>query len=427
MATEVIIPSLGEVVEDVRILRWFKSEGDPVEKGESLLEVESEKVTIEIESPTSGILGRVLYPEDSKVQVTQVVAVIVVEGESVPESYGKPLPSVSGKTETTLPQKAPMPDEKPDHVRAAPLARKIALVHGIDLSLVKPTGPRGTVMKKDVEAYLASMQEKVAGQRELKEAPIRERPEEAVAKKQESLARAVDKDFLGKEALETIPIRGIRRAVYDNMYRSLSQTAQLTLHTEACGAALIALRDGLNKRLGKEEIKISYNTILVKIVATALRIHPRINASVEGDEIRVWQRIHIGVAMETKDALVVPVIRNPDFKSINEINRKLDELVIKTRENKLRPDDLANGTFTISNLGFADIDYFTPILRPPESALLGVGRIVEKPVIKDGQIIPEARVGLSLTFDHRIIDGAPAARFLKTVKEIIEDPEPKIG
>jgi pyruvate dehydrogenase E2 component (dihydrolipoamide acetyltransferase) len=382
--------------------------------------VESEKVTIEIESPALGILGRILYPEDSKVRVTQVVAVIVAEGEAVSESYGKPLPSISGKAETTLPQKAPMPEKKPDHLRAAPLARKIAQVHGIDLSLVRPTGPHGAIMKKDVEAYLASMQKKAAGQKELEEARIRERAEK------EFLARAVDKDFLGKEVLETIPIKGIRRAIYDNMYMSLSQTAQLTLHTEACGGALIDLRDDLNKGLGKEGIKVSYNAILVKIVATALRIHPRINASVEGNEIRVWQQIHIGVAMESEDALVVPVIRNPDLKSINEINRNLHELIIKTGENRLVPDDLGNGTFTISNLGFADIDYFTPILRPPESALLGVGRIVEKPVIKDGQIIPEARVGLSLTFDHRIIDGAPAARFLKTVKEIIEDPVPKI-
>ena len=383
--------------------------------------MESEKVTLEIESPASGILGRILYPEDSKVRVTQVVAVIVAEGEAVSESYGKPLPSISGKAETTLSQKAPMPEKKPDQVRAAPLARKIAQVHGIDLSLVKPTGPHGAIMKKDVEAYLASIQKKAAGQRELEEAPIRERAGK------EFLARAVDKDFLGKEALETIPIKGIRRAIYDNMYMSLSQTAQLTLHTEARGGALIDLRDGLNKGLGKEGIKVSYNAILVKIVATALRIHPRINASVEGNEIRVWQQIHIGVAMESEDALVVPVIRNPDLKSINEINRNLHELIIKTRENRLVPDDLAGGTFTISNLGFADIDYFTPILRPPESALLGVGRIVEKPVIKDGQIIPEARVGLSLTFDHRIIDVAPAARFLKTVKEIIEDPVPKIS
>ena len=219
-----------------------------------------------------------------------------------------------------------------------------------------------------------------------------------------------------------MPITGIRCAIYNNMYMSLSQTAQLTLHTEACAEAMVDLRNRLNKQLSKEEARFSYNAILVKIVATALRLHPKINASVEVDEIKVWQQIHIGVAMESEDALLVPVIRNPDIKSINEINQELNDLIIKTRDNRLLPDDLANGTFTISNLGFADIDYFTPILRPPESALLGVGRIIEKPVVKDGAIIPEVKIALSLTFDHRIIDGAPGSRFLKTVKEIIEDP-----
>jgi pyruvate dehydrogenase E2 component (dihydrolipoamide acetyltransferase) len=210
--------------------------------------------------------------------------------------------------------------------------------------------------------------------------------------------------------------------IYDNMYMSLSQTAQLTLHTEAKGEAFVDFRDRLNKRLVKEEIKFSYNVILVKIVATALRMHPKINASIEGDEIKIWQQIHIGVALESEDALFVPVIRNPDLKSLNEINQELNELIIKTRENKLLPDDLANGTFTISNLGFADVDFFTPILRPPESAILGVGRIVKKPGITNNHVVPEARIGLSLTFDHRIIDGAPGARFLKTVKDMIEDP-----
>ena len=142
----------------------------------------------------------------------------------------------------------------------------------------------------------------------------------------------------------------------------------------------------------------------------------------EGDTIRVWRQIHIGLAMEANKALIVPVVRNPDMKTIREIDREITELVLKTRENKLSPDDLVNGTFTISNLGFADIDYFTPIIRPPESAILGVGRIVKKPGIKDDHVIPEARIGLSLTFDHRIIDGAPAARFLNTIKDMIEDP-----
>jgi pyruvate/2-oxoglutarate dehydrogenase complex dihydrolipoamide acyltransferase (E2) component len=184
----------------------------------------------------------------------------------------------------------------------------------------------------------------------------------------------------------------------------------------------VNLRDRLNKGVNEQKRRISYNAILIKIAARALRLHPAINASVHGDEIRIWQQIHIGVAMEADDALVVPVIRNPDMKSIAEINRDLAEIIARTREKRLAPDDLSNGTFTISNLGFADIDFFTPILRPPESALLGVGRITEKPVIKDGVVTAGRRIGLSLTIDHRIIDGAPGARFLKTIKELLEDP-----
>ncbi len=202
------------------------------------------------------------------------------------------------------------------------------------------------------------------------------------------------------------------------MFQSLSQSAQLTLHTEACAESLVAL----SERLNRDEQKISYNAILVKISALALRRHPKINASVDGDTVHVWRQIHIGLAMEANEALIVPVIRQPDMKTIREIDHEIRALIQKARENKLSLDDLVNGTFTISNLGFADIDYFTPIIRPPESAVLGVGRIVRKPGIRDDRVVPEARIGLSLTFDHRIIDGAPGARFLKTIKEMIEDP-----
>ena len=444
MATEVIIPSLGEVVEDVKILDWFKSEGDTVEKGEPLLEVESEKVTIEIEAPASGIVGRIFSPKGSKVHITQVVGVIVAEGEVVPESYGKGLPGGPVPSELTRLEQTATGKKSVVQIRAVPVARKMAQQRGVDLTLVKPTGPQGTIMKRDVEAYLASI-ERERGRRPAAREKIKASPLARTMASSQGLDLAEIKgtgpggkivkddvlrtlkekeavDYLGKKALETIPIRGVRRAIYDNMTISLGRTAQLTLHTEACAVALVDLRDRLNNRLMVEEPRISYNAILTKIVATALRLHPRINASAEGDEIKVWQQIHIGFAMESENGLLVPVIRNPDRKSISQINQELHELALKTRDGKLVPDDLANGTFTISNLGFADIDHFTPILRPPESALLGMGRIVERPVVKDGQIIAQNRIGLSLTFDHRIIDGAPAARFLKTVKEIIEEP-----
>ena len=459
MATEVIIPALGEVVEHVTILKWFKSEGDPVAKGEPLLEVESDKVTVEIESPAAGILGRVLFPKGSNVPITQVVAVIVSRGEAMPEQYGDPLPSPSEKTGEPPHKGVEAQAKKSDGNRAAPVARKLAQQHGIDLYLVKPTGPHGTIMKKDVEEYLTTSQAsrpasaptlsdvvrdhiKVSplarsmakthnldlkniqgtgpGGRIIRSDILKEVEERKATteKSEEMVHKGLPGAVAVKEPIESLAIEGVRRVIFDNMYQSLSQTAQLTLHTEACAESFVAWRQHLNR----EGQRISYNAILVKISATALRLHPRINSSVEGDTIRVWRQIHIGLAMEANKALIVPVVRNPDMKTIREIDREITELVLKTRENKLSPDDLVNGTFTISNLGFADIDYFTPIIRPPESAILGVGRIVKKPGIKDDHVIPEARIGLSLTFDHRIIDGAPGARFLKTIKEMVADP-----
>lgn len=405
---ELKIPKLGLTMENARLVSWQCSSGDEVKKDDIIFIIETDKVTFEVPSPADGIIHPVAQVAETYA-VEHTVGYLAENKEEyerlIKEYPAKILPpkkAVEERLETAtvvLPDSGITPDKR---IKASPLARAMASSHGLNLAEIKGTGPGGRIIREDI---LRTLEEN-----------------EAAAKKEEFVARVVDKDFLGKKALETIPISGIRRAIFDNMYMSLSQTAQLTLHTEACGEALVDLRNRLNKQLSKEEIKFSYNAILVKIVATALRLHPKINASVQGDEIKVWQQIHIGVAMESEDALVVPVIRNPDLKSINEINQELNELIIKTRDNRLLPDDLANGTFTISNLGFADIDYFTPILRPPESALLGVGRIIEKPVVKDGAIIPEAKIALSLTFDHRIIDGAPGARFLKTVKEIIEEP-----
>ncbi len=454
MATEVIIPTLGEVVREVIISQWLKAEGDPVKQGEALLEVESEKVTVEVESPAAGTLAKILFPKGAKVPITHVVAIVLAPGESLPEGYGHAAPDVAEER-----PEPPLPDASSGstaQVKAVPLARRLARQHNIDLALVSPSGPRNTIMKKDVEAYLA------AAMKEIKEEAVEEERVKAsplarsmAAKEGLDLAevrgtgpggRIVKEDVLRviderkavppkaappemvavgsklKETLETTPIAGARRIIFENMSLSLSQTAQLTLHTEASAEALVDLRERLNERLPQQNTKISYNAILVKIAATALRQHPQINASVEGDQITVWRQVNVGIAMESEDGLVVPVIKDSDLKSVGQINEEMLEFMAKIRDRRLLPDDLANGTFTISNLGFADIDYFTPILRPPESALIGIGRIIEKPTVKAAQIIPEKRLGLSLTFDHRIIDGAPAARFLKTIKDIIEIP-----
>ncbi|MFC1581261.1 2-oxo acid dehydrogenase subunit E2, partial [Thermodesulfobacteriota bacterium] len=211
---------------------------------------------------------------------------------------------------------------------------------------------------------------------------------------------------------------GVRRVIFDNMFLSLSQSAQLTLQTDASAEPIVALREDFRDN----GVIISYNAIIIKACAMALKRHPGINASVDGDRIQVWENIHIGLAMEANGNLVVPVVRSPDPKTIPEIEGELKVLMDKAAGNRINPDDLAKGTFTISNLGFVGVDHFTPIIRPPESAVLGLGRIMKKPVVRDNRVVPESRISLSLTFDHRIIDGAPAGRFLKTIVDMIEKP-----
>ena len=393
MSVELIIPKLGMTMKEATITAWVKSEGDWVEKGDVVFEIQTEKVNYDVEATSAGYL-HIMEPEGATRPINARVGLLFAEKKDYEAAAKEGRQSAEdGGRRTEEPGK---PGPK---IKISPVARRIAKEHGLEPASITGSGPGGRIVKEDV---LRAMEEKPAASDEKIEA-LRKDGGEAEA---------------GKVCVESIPIQGVRRVIFDNMYQSLSQSAQLTLHTDACAEAFLDLR----KRLSANGQKISYNAILMKIAASALRLHPKINVSVDGDVIRVWQRIHIGLAMEANDALIVPVVGNPDRKTIRQINADITELVLKTKENRLTPDDFANGTFTISNLGFADIDHFTPIIRPPENAILGVGRIVEKPVVRDGRVVPESRIGLSLTFDHRITDGAPAARFLKDIKEMIEDP-----
>ena len=218
--------------------------------------------------------------------------------------------------------------------------------------------------------------------------------------------------------VQEIPIAGVRKVIFKNMHLSLSTQAQLTLHTEASAEAMMRLRS----RLNAAGANVSYNAVLVKVIAQALKQHPLVNAGVEGEMIKVWRQVHVGVAMDLGRGLIVPKVRNAESKSIREISADIDRLVEAAKAGSLALDDLTLGTFTLTNLGAWDIDDFTPIVNHPESAILGVGRIIEKPVARNGQVVIEPRLALSLSFDHRIIDGAPGAAFLKTIKDMIEEP-----
>jgi pyruvate/2-oxoglutarate dehydrogenase complex dihydrolipoamide acyltransferase (E2) component len=210
--------------------------------------------------------------------------------------------------------------------------------------------------------------------------------------------------------------------VFKNMHLSLQTQAQLTLETEASALEMIRLRKRLNQAAGPDGPKIGYNAVIIKALAQALKKHPQVNASVDGEVIKVWREIHVGLAVDLGQGLIVPKVRRAGEKTIPEIQAELDRLITQAKRGQLMPDDLALGTVTVTNLGAWDIDHFTPIVNCPESAILGVGRIVDKPVARDGQVVVEPRLSLSLSFDHRIIDGAPGAAFLKTLKDMVEEP-----
>ena len=400
---EITVPKLGLTMEKADLIKWEVNQGDQVKEGDVLFVIETDKVTFEVPSPGDGIILPIVAA-GSTCKVEETVAYLAAD-QAEYEALLKEHPAAgreggdrdeerdeSAVSSPTTDIPATGPGEGKVRIKASPLARAMAEKHNLSLTSIQGTGPGGRIVKADILKAL-------------------ERPESESPGKMEGAG-------IVKEPAEIIPIAGVRKIIFENMYQSLSQSAQLTLHTEADAEPLISLRE----TLGKSGEGVSYNAILMKIVAGALRIHPGINASVEGDAIKVWRQVHMGVAMEAGGALVVPVVRNPDRKTIRQIDSDIRELIAKARENSLSPDDLANGTFTISNLGFADVDFFTPILRPPESGILGIGRIVEKPVVKDGQVVPGTRLGLSFTFDHRIIDGVPGARFLKTIKDSIENP-----
>lgn len=400
MAIEITVPKLGLTMEEAILVAWKFKAGEVVKKEQIVLVLETDKVTFEMPSPGGGLLHPVAAA-GSRIEVSQVVGYLAADASELNRLAGefpaaetgavKPPSALAPPAAVSTPAAVPAPGGR---VKASPLARVMAKAHGIDLALIAGSGPGGRVVRADV---LAAMEKGVPA----KTAPTPAAVGELLATVQE------------------IPIAGVRRVIFKNMHASLVTQAQLTLHTEASAQALVQLRGRMNAAGGT---KVSFNAILVKVIASALRCHPLVNASVEGDLIKVWGQVHVGVAMDMGKGLIVPKVRYADTRSIREISAEIDRLVEAAKAGALALDDLTLGTFTLTNLGAWDIDDFTPIVNHPESAILGAGRILEKPVARDGQVVVEPRIALSLSFDHRIIDGAPGAAFLKTAKDMIEEP-----
>jgi len=334
MPLEVIMPKLGLTMQEGIITRWIKKEGESVKKDEPLFEVETEKVNYEINSPATGILSKILFPEETSAVPGEVIALIEEQAEAVDE----------------VPPAVFEPEKAKDVIEAG-LGDKIA-----------PDG-------RDEEYRI-------------------------------------------------IPLQGMRKTICDRMHQSMKDTAQMTHAVEVDVTELVKARDSI-----KEKFKASFNDMIIKVSAEVLKKRSLMNSSLKGDEIHIFKKINIGMAVSVPNGLIVPVIKNVGEKSLREIASETNELAQKAQASKLTREEISEGTFTVTNLGMYGVDIFTPIINPPETAILGIGRIIEKPAVFNGEITKRKMMFLSLTFDHRIIDGAPAAEFLRDMQKAIEDPE----
>ncbi len=397
MPIELVMPKLGLNMEEGLLIEWLKKEGDPVKKNDPLFVVETEKVTNEYVATADGILAKILVQGGTTVPVRTVVGYLMAEGESLPTA-------VSAQIESAA-QAAPVPEAVQSEplltrgasarILATPIAKRIAKENNLDLATVKGTGPDGRIGQEDVERAISAR----AGTAQ-KPAPPAQSPASG----------------------DLIPIGGIRAIISDRMFKSISTTAQVTLHTEVDASSLVAWRSRAKKEgetTGTAAPGI--NAILVYQVAKALRAHPLLNATQSGEAIQLLANINLGVAVDTEHGLIVIVVKNADKKSVFEVDAEINAMAERAVQRKSPLEELTGSTFTITNLGGFGIDFFTPIINPPEMAILGVGRIQEKLVIKDSQVMQRHMMGLSLTFDHRLVDGAPAARFLQTIGAQIEE------
>ncbi|KUK37254.1 MAG: hypothetical protein PWQ99_1109 [Clostridia bacterium] len=380
MAAQITMPKLGLSMKTGTVAKWLKNEGDRVKKGEPVVEIMTEKITNTVEAPEEGILLKIVASKGAKLPIGALLGVIGSEGEDISAL----LAEAPGGTAAAA-SAAPAAGER---IKISPAARKLAEENGIDYTRIKGTGPEGRITREDVERAIA-----------------------------EGIPAADD-----RPTLEVIPYEGMRRAIGDNMAHSWAVAPKVTHHTSVDLSGIIALRREINEGV-KEKDKVSITAFLVKAVAKALELKPAVNATLDGEEIKVLQDINIGVAVALPEGLIVPVVRNADQKDIYQVNKEIRDLAKRARRNKLEPDEMTGGTFTVTNLGaYGSVDWFTPIINQPESAILGVGRTVERPVVVNGEITIRPMLGLSLAFDHRVIDGAPAAEFLKVLIDLIEKP-----
>ncbi|MCX7796251.1 MAG: 2-oxo acid dehydrogenase subunit E2 [bacterium] len=361
MAEKIIMPKLGQISEELILLKWFKKKGEKVVRGEPLFEVLTDKANIEVEAVTDGVLTEIFVNEGEKAPALSIIGII-----SKPEEETKEVKSE-------------------ERLKISPIARKLAKEYGIDLSKIKGTGPEGRIVKEDILKIIPSLK---------------------------------DSEF------EIIPISGIRKVIAQRTVESKSTIPHFYLKTSIDMSEAVKFREFLNSYLKskRQDTEVSYTALIVKASSIALSEFPILNALVKEDKIYIKKDTDIGVVVSVDDGMIIPVLHRVNKKGLIEIARELNTIVDKARSNKLTAEDLEGGSFTISNLGMYDIEEFTAIINPPEVAILAVGKIEERPVVKNFQIIPKWMMTVTLSCDHRVIDGVTGARFLEKLKTTLENP-----
>ena len=430
------MPKMGDSMEEGKILRWIKKEGEPVKKGEMLAEVETDKVNIEIEAFASGILRKIIVPEGTAAPVGSKIALIGASDEPLPGNLGENGAGVQTSANSE-PQVKDVPSQVPVGVNTlsssgittsgtqgrifiSPLARRLAAENHVDYATVQGTGPNGRIIKMDIEAALKRQPPAITPAPVPAAEPVMPLGAQPVpAAPEPALAAAIDSN----EVVE-IPLTAMRRTIA----RRLSQSMQTSPHFYVTSVIdtdkLAAFRQQINEYAANDPspVKVSFNDLIVKAVAKALLRIPRVNVSFVEDRLLQKKQVHIGVAVSLEQGLIVPIVRNADQRSILDIARETQRLAEAAREGKIRPEEFSGGTFTVSNLGMFDVDSFTAVINPPESAILAVGSITPTPAVVDGQVVVRNRMKVTLSSDHRAIDGAIAARFLQEVKRLLEEP-----
>jgi pyruvate dehydrogenase E2 component (dihydrolipoamide acetyltransferase) len=443
MAEVITMPRLSDTMEEGNLVEWHKSVGDEVETGELLAEIETDKATMDFDSPADGVLLHIAI-ESGAVPIDSVIAVVGKEGEDWKAAMEAAAGGAASngeaeshdvETETTSePEPAPKEaanaeapkSDNDSRIKASPLAKSMAKDAGIDLASLSGTGDQGRIVKRDVEAV---MEQQGSTPSAAPAAPatapvvtpnVPPAKEAAPAPAEVPAPAVVPFSFnSGDDNYTDTPVSQMRKVIARRLGESKFTAPHFYLTVEIDMSNAIKLRKQLNE---VSPVKISFNDLVVKAAAAALRLHPSINSSWMGDHIRENRNVNIGVAVAVDDGLLVPVVRHADMKTLSQINTEVKEMAGRAKKRKLQPQEMTGNTFTISNLGMFGIEEFTAIINPPDACILAVGGIIDKPVVKNGEVVPGKQMKVTLSCDHRVVDGASGAKFLNSFKDILQDP-----